>query len=127
MPFACSLEKLKAVINSEQIEYFAMAAALSGELAAATYLRGSTAIDSDPLFTETGAPAPTRVFDLASKIVSYDTSDRVEKQYLQTGCGCSGPSQGIRLDYAYAPGTLTNHSIKITENYFSGGTYTAYR
>lgn len=124
--------QLRLVIAPQQIEYFAQQynTAQSGtkpqtQIAAASALLA---------LTDETASAGLKPIDLASKIVSYYTSGtsaaRVKDQYLQTSCGCSGSSQGLRESYTYLQDTGPTRSTAVVGMHrFSGSGFesTPYR
>ena len=117
--------QLKLVIEPEQVEFFAQKAnaswAVGGHAAidagAAALL---TKLDSATLFTHESIPYSTR--DIASKILSYTgTSDSpITTQYLQTGCGGSGGTQGLKLVYEEF-GASGYPTTRITQLRYDGG------
>lgn len=130
--------QLKSVINPEQIEFYAQQRNADGSFANADNALFKAANELMTLADGTAsstwpgsgsAPAPV---DLAAKIVSYYTASgadqyKVKYEYIQTACGCSGNTQGVRqqFDYLTAGTSLT---VKVTETTPSSGAYTtAYR
>ncbi|MGP1345516.1 MAG: RHS repeat-associated core domain-containing protein [Phycisphaerales bacterium] len=97
---------LKMVIPAEQIEYHAQRV-LSGDVVMSS--PGTTIaqvsarlleLDDDYEFMSAISSLYDLV-DLPSKIVANYVGGKVTRQYILSGCGCSGSTQGIRLDYDY--------------------------
>ncbi|MGD9789017.1 MAG: RHS repeat-associated core domain-containing protein [Phycisphaerales bacterium] len=123
------LHQLKMSIAPEQVEYFAQTvlASTSGPtgdevLTQAASLRALD--DDDVAFSEGGRDY--LVVDLAEKVVSYALSGtfdtRVIRQYVQAGCGCAGPTQGIAEDYNYLRLGDPSPTTVITEYLVNGST-----
>ncbi|MCC6910301.1 MAG: hypothetical protein IT430_20395 [Phycisphaerales bacterium] len=114
--------QLKMIIGAEQIEAYAEEFGYTDvESAAAALLMLD---DGDEL----GAPGSPKLIDLASKIVAYEESgSKVSRQYVQTGCGCSGSSgESQRFQYAYHdPQVGTLKTTQIDE--YVGGSASVYR
>jgi len=94
--------QLKMVIQSEQIEYYAQLIGKSLDEAAQNILITEDIVQLPGVSGLTLTPT-----DLATKIVGYETNTnssaygRVVTQFIQSACGCSGSSQGVREDYSY--------------------------
>ncbi len=106
--------QLKSVLQPEQVEFAAqqIAAFLQPAIAAYEALnRGASQLlithdDQDLIPAPTG-PLGRTAAEYAAKIVSYELNgeNRVVTQYLQSACGCSGGTQGIKRTYDYHPPT----------------------
>lgn len=121
--------QLRLIIQPEQIEYLASELVPShGSWTPATIITETAnylldKLDSDDAYSGAGR----KVIDYASKVVSYESSglQRVSRQYLQGGCGCSGGgSHGIRASYEYL-GTSSDPTVVVTEYTLSGGSYSS--
>ncbi len=114
--------QLKMIISAEQIEAYAEEFGYTNvESAAAALLMLN---DDDEL----GAPGSPKLIDLASKIVAYEEpGNRVSRQYVQTGCGCSGGSgETQRFEYTYHDPLVG--SVKTTQiDEYVGGSASVYR
>ena len=97
-----SVTQLKAIIGSEQLEYFAEALGQNGSKieeieTAAKLLRVK---EFDESLASSGL-AGYIVADIASVVLGYDTtSGEVTEQFLQADCGCS-TGQATKLSYEY--------------------------
>lgn len=114
--------QLKLIIQPEQIEAYAEEYGYTDvESAAAALLMMD---DGDELGTS-GSP---KVIDLASKIIAYEESaDKVSRQYVQAGCGCSGSSgESQRFEYSYHdPQQGQQNTTELRE--YVGGSTSVYR
>lgn len=119
--------QLKLVIAPEQVEFYAQQNGLGDALAAGIELLGKNDADSAG-FVEGGNPV--QVIGLAAKVIGYNTGGahkRVNVQYLQTSCGCSGSPQGLKIEYAYHSGSGGDRSIKMAEYQEGGSGWTQFR
>lgn len=94
--------QLKAIIRPEQVEYYAQHQGPPTELTPATILeRAGDLLQLDDADEALNDGSTRLVADLAAKIVSYvdDDDGCVERQYIQSSCGCSGAVQGVRYDF----------------------------
>lgn len=121
--------QLKLVVRPVQMEYYAQKLHRGGALQHPSVAVRDAAWrlmlrNDDDLAFRDEASQNYKVIDLAGKIVGYNlTSGRVEKQYLQSSCGCSGGvTQGIEQTYAYVEWG-TGRSTSITEKLFDDTDY----
>lgn len=111
--------QLKAVVNAEQIEYYLQETSET--------IDDLLEYEDDDTVDFSGANDPILI-DLAGKIISYRSTTQtfaddssVEKQFLQSSCGCSGSAtQGIKLTYKFNThfdgiDNLTYETVRIRE------------
>lgn len=119
--------QLKHLIRPEQIQFVAqLIHAEDTSLAPGAVTSCATdllSLDDDA----TISGASIALIELPSKIVGY-SSQQVTVQYLQTACGCSGGSQGLKEEFSYWTSS-SNASTTVTESIWSttASAYVAYR
>src|SRR5262249_39765171 len=100
--------QLKSVFEPEQIEYYAQKLHRPGVLRHPSFAVRDAAYrlmlldDASLAFTDE-SDNHFIVADIASKIISYDSQNRVLLEYLQASCGCAGSvTQGLRQTFTYS-------------------------
>lgn len=115
--------QLKYVIGSEQLEYYAQRQGISSPTPRTVIDEAEDLLaiaDDATAFTDDGSVTRT-VADMAAKIVSYDDDSdlcRVAQEYIQSSCGCSGGTQGLRVDldyYTWTDSGTPGLTTKLTE------------
>lgn len=130
---------LKAVINPEQIEFYAQKRALlfnvgdpqaiiSRAAESLLYMKDSALIG----ITDTNGSTPLRLIDLASTVNAYRggmgaDQDQLIAQFIQNSCGCSGATQGLKHEYFYQPSGATATSVQVIESFYSGAAWVPHR
>lgn len=113
---------LKMVIMPQQIEYHLQQTRTSTSSLDDLITTASDLLEE----TDDASLGSYDLDELAAKIVEYDSSHRVETQYIQSGCGCSGAAQALRREYEYLPQTGSYTSTtKILEYLWNGSSWDA--
>jgi RHS repeat-associated protein len=123
------VHQLKHVIRPEQIEYLAQlkyAGTTPPQTEAVANAAADLLAQPDNATISVAGGAAIAVIDLPAKIVSYGNG-KVVTQYLQTSCGCSGGTQGLRqtFDYREYGADLTTCITESSAN--SSGAFSTYR